>query len=204
MFKKHYITFLIVALSFFGMVSQKQNQQPNQEILVQFTGNTLESGAVDYVVSEIKEKLQDLGIQQVEVKKEASGALRISYFSDTAVSQIKASLVAEGELKIDFNNTSKSNSTNNPSNTDDLAYNFDVYEIQKSNHSGWDFNAVSISAFDTKSDIYSNTNGFAVAFHLKNENTLTKKRVKSSQYIALAVQHISHKIPEVRAGPFCV
>ncbi|MCB4809578.1 hypothetical protein LG651_15085 [Tamlana sp. 62-3] len=204
MFKKHYISILVVVLSVLGMVSQKQNLQPNQEILVQFSNHTLESVAVDQVVSAIKQQLITLGVQEVEVKKEASGALRISYFSKAAVSQIKASLQTNGDLEINFNSTSKSNPDKGPLKTYDLAYDFDVYEIQKSKHSGWDFNAVNISAFDTKSDIYTNTNGFAIVFTLKNENPIAQKRIKASQYIALAVQHISHKIPEVRAGPFCV
>ncbi|KJD32665.1 hypothetical protein PW52_15645 [Tamlana sedimentorum] len=201
MLKKHYISILIVILSVLGMVSQKQNLQPNQEILVQFSNHTLESVAVDQVVSAIKQQLSTLGVQEVEVKKEASGALRISYFSKAGVSQIKASLDTDGDLEINFNRTSKSNPNKGPLNTDDLAYDFDVYEIQKSNQSGWDFNAVTSSAFDSKSNIYTNTNGFAIVFTLKNENAITQKRVKASKYIAFAVQYIPHKIPEVRAGP---
>lgn len=203
MFKKHYISILVVVLSILGMVSQKQTIVPNQEIVLQFTNVSVETAEVANIVLSVKHKLKELGATQVKVTKDAQGTLRIAYYTASNVSSIKEKLSSEGDLIIDFKKTSNTNSL--PENNEDIACNFDVYEIQKSNGDNWDLNGVNVSNTDFKSDHFFNPNViFSNASILNEANSISKEKLQASKYITLAVIHYPYKTPEVRAGPFWV
>ena len=203
MFKKHYISLLIVVISILGIASQKQVDLPNQEIVVQFDNINVTAEEVNEIISSIKLQLQELGVFEVSISDNNHGELKIAYHSNSDVSSIKNKLVKEGGLTLNLNKKSTKDTNRTPSNNDVVNYDLDVYEIQDYNNN-WDFNGINTSSITSKSDHLFNPNIYfsTEVIAIKN-NSVTRETYKVCSNVALLINEISHKIPEVRAGPIC-
>ena len=83
------ISVLIFSLTLFGVVSQQQILVPNQEIVLQFEDVDLTSKQAENTVAIVKQQLQDLGAENIQVFSLENGKLKITYFSDSEVASIK-------------------------------------------------------------------------------------------------------------------
>lgn len=203
MFKKHYISILVVVISIFGIASQKQAEIPNQEIVVQFDNANVSSDEAESLISSIKLQLLELGVEAVTVTENKQGELKITYHSNSDVSSIKNKLTKEGSLKLDFNKKSQKNTNGTPSSKDIVSYNLDVYEIQDYNNN-WDFNGINATTITSKSDHLFNPNIYLFTQVIAiNNNSVANETYKVCSNVALLINEIPHKIPEVRAGPIC-
>lgn len=200
---RRYIGALIIVLTFLGVVYQQQNTLPNQEIVLQFTDVEVTSVETQNTIALVKEQLQNLGADNIQVKKTEEGTLKITYYSATNVNYIKRSLSEENVLTLDGNLDNQDREPSNlPIENSSISYNLNVYEIQNGNDTDWNFVENSILQIKSDNERLLNPNVFVSVIELddKEENSY-KVAYKISRNIALAIDNMSHNIPEVRAGP---
>jgi preprotein translocase subunit SecD len=203
MLKKWYISTFIIILTLLGAVSQQQTVIPNQEIVLQFTDAEVTPEEVKNTIAIVKQQLQDLGVNNIQVKESEHGKLKITYYSDSDVASIKETFSKEDKLKVDFNSHNQNESSNKfPIDGNTISYNLDVYEIHNGNDIEWNLNGLSVVEFDTKNDRFFDPNSsfYFNPIEVSEDNSI-KLTYKVRKNIALAIDDILHKIPEVRAGP---
>lgn len=197
--KKWYISALVIILAVLGgIVSQEQNQTPNQEIVLQFSDKTVTSNEAQHTITVIKEQLHAIGVHNISVADFEEGYLKISYFSNTDVASIKKILSEEESLKIDQDIPFEL-----PSDKHNITYNLDVYEIQNGYENAFHLSGKLGIEHKADNDRLSNVNTYA---NSKPSNyTVCELKINVAyrfhSHIGIAIDHITHKIPEVRAGP---
>ena len=206
MLKKWYIGTFIIFITLLGVVSQKHAVIPNQEIVLQFTDVTVTRDEVKNTIAIVKKQLQALGVNTIRVREGEHGKLKITYYSDADIASIKETFSKEQKLEIDFKSSHHDKESNQfPLRENTISYNLDIYEIQDGNDTDWDLNGISVVEFDTKSDRFFDPNPHILfnSITVSNNNKIVKLTYKIRRDIAIAIDDILHKIPEVRAGPIC-
>lgn len=200
---RRYIGALIIVLTFLGVVYQQQNTIPNQEIVLQFTDANLASDEAQNTIAIVTEQLQEIGVDNIQVKEGEDGILKITYFSHTDVDSVKNKLSTENGLVLNYNVDNQNKSNHSPDKENSIGYNLDVFEIYKGNETDWDLTANSVIEHKAESDRYFNPNVYFSALELSSsENELCYNvALKTQRNIAIAIDNISYIIPEVRAGP---
>lgn len=200
---RRYIGALIIVLTFLGVVYQQQNTIPNQEIVLQFTDAKVTSVDTQNTIALVKEKLQNLGANNIQVKETVEGTLKITYYSTTNVSHIKKSLSEENSLSLGYNlNNQDKKSSNLPIENSSISYNLNVYEIQNGNNTDWNFVENTILQIKSDNERLFYPNVF-VSIIVSDDKEAGNYKVAYNTFrnIALAIDKASHNIPEVRAGP---
>ncbi|MEM5565215.1 hypothetical protein WNY78_08870 [Psychroserpens sp. AS72] len=197
-----YISILIITLTFLGSIARTQQvATPNQEIVLQFSSINVSTQDTQNAIANLKEQLEVAGVNEIQVQTLSDGQLKISYFSNADVESIKALLSNECDLDLGYVSKSDKQS-HTPSEEKNIAYNFDVYEIQQGDDvSELDGKlALEVKAQDDR--IY-NPNVFASNQDVKIETKecIEKVAYKLSRTVSIATDNNSYKIPEVRAGP---
>lgn len=196
---RRYISALIIILTLLGF-SQLQMSVPNQEIVMQFTDDEVSSDDAQNAIAIVKDHLQTVGVDNIHVIAVGDGSLKITYYSDIDVADIKDILSKEDNLKLGY--TSIDNESSKlPSDEESNSYNFDVYEIQKPSDTEWDFEGTLILELKPDGDRFSNPKVFTSVKEIKVKETIVKVAYKVHYNIAIAIDNTSYKIPEVRAGP---
>lgn len=200
---RRYIGSLIIVLTFLGVVYQQQNTVPNQEIILQFTDVKVTSAETQSTIAIVKTQLQSLGADNIQVKETKEGTLKITYYSDTNVMNIKRTLSEESKIVLDYNlNNQDSEHSNLPIKNNSISYNLDVYEIQKGNDADWNLVANIFLELKSDNERFFNPNVFMSFTDIDDrEENIVKVALKTHSNIALAIDNTSHNIPEVRAGP---
>ncbi|MBP1838918.1 hypothetical protein [Formosa algae] len=200
---KWYIsTFIVTVALFFGVVSQQQKVVPNQEIVLQFSGDVVVQDKTEHTISIVKQQLENIGAENIQVSEAEDGTLKITYYSNSDVEHIKEILSDDDTLEFDDSNSEHQQF---PLNNKDAAvtYNFDVFEIHKA--SDFAFSHAGKVAIELKasSHHYNNTNSHPLLGSTVHVIELPSIKVAYKFYrdIALAIDNNSKKIPEVRAGP---
>ena len=196
---KRYFSALIIILTLLG-VAQQQFSVPNQEIVMQFTDDEVSSDDALNAIAIVKNQLQIIGVDNIQVREVEDGRLRITYYSDIDVASIKD--ILSQEKKIELGYTSQDNESNKiPSDNESNGYNLDVFKIQKGSDSEWDLDGTLVLEFKPDGDRFSNPKVFASNEEIDVEENITKIAYKLHYNIAIAIDNTSYKIPEVRAGP---
>ena len=195
---KRYISALIIILALLGL-SQHQMSVPNQEIVVQFMDDEVSSDDAQNAITIVKNQLQSIGVDNIQVIEEKDGKLKITYYSDIDVASIKDFLYQEKNLKLGY--TSNDESSKSPSDDESNNYNLDVYEIQKPSDTEWDFEGTLVLELKPDGDRFSNPKVFASIEEINVEIDITRVAYKLHYNIAIEIDNTSYKIPEVRAGP---
>lgn len=199
---KWYLSTLIFILALFG-VSQKQNYAPNQEIVVQFADDEVTEAAAQNALEIVKKQLQLAGVDNIQVRELANGALKITYFSSIDVAGIQKIFSEENELDFDYTAFSKENNTNNfPSEENNKDYQLDILEIQNGYETASDFDGYLFELIPEKNrssnpDIYIS----ATLVQIQDAHGVEQSSYQYYKSIALAIQNHKGLIPEVRAGP---
>ncbi len=200
--KKWYIIGFVVILAFLsGVVTQQSISKPNQEIALYFTSNAIDYDEVEEAISDIKHQLEAVGVSNIKITKFDNGEFNITYHSTSKVSDIEQILLNSGEISLNEKHSSKL-----PTDESKSSFNFDVYEIKTVSDSDLNIRGVATSSSSSNKDYKQNleTNFFAnkvpstFTFHKQNETT-TYKFYNQNRFIFSCN---SHKIPEVRAGPY--
>lgn len=196
-----YIAFLVVVLSVFGsLTTDEQTAIPNQEIVLEFDDISIDSELQENTVAFVKQQLQKAGSTEIQVQEIGHGLLKISYFSDSAVEEIKALLDADKSKSLRLSETSKDQRI--PFDDQDVDYRLDVYEIQQS----YELSDIEGQmTFETKWErdrsIHSNhyfTNSEDSDPQLVHNSSVA---FKANTNVTIAIENRSRAIPEVRAGP---
>ncbi|MFD2543633.1 hypothetical protein ACFSSB_14970 [Lacinutrix gracilariae] len=199
--KKWYICTLIIAFALLGYISKEQTAMPNQKIVLQFSNTAISSNEIENTVAIVKKQLVDFGVDNIHVSKIENGQLKITYYSDADVVSIKNKLSNKERLAIDY--TSKNNKDYPKVPVSKDAYNLDVYKIQDAKNASSGFDGKVALEPKIESDRYFNPNVYFSACLLQEEELTAYAQVayKVHTNIAIAIDHTSYKIPEVRAGP---
>lgn len=191
---KWYFGIVITALTFF-VVSQQQITVPNQEIVFQFSDNQATVSQTEKAIQAIKAQLQNIGVKNTQVF-EQNGILKISYYSDITIAEVKSILINE---KLIFNNT-KGTQNDNPL---DSSYNVDVFEIKPTTESGVGFDGKFI--VEAKQE-YTRASQIVLSFSAITESIIqltlpVNVTHKVNTNISISIDKGSFNIPEGRAGP---
>lgn len=199
--KKWYIIGFVVILAFLsGVVTQQHISKPNQEIVLYFTNNTIDYDEVEEAISGIKSKLEAVGVSNIKVTRFDNDGFNITYHSTSKVSDIEQILLNSDEVFLN-----KEHSSKEPTEESKTSFNFDVYEIETVSDNDLNIRGVGTSP-SSKGDYKQNlkTNAFAnrvfstYALYMQKEITAYKFYNKNRFVFSCN----SHKIPEVRAGPY--
>jgi len=193
---------LIAILTLFG-VNQQQKSAPNQEIVVQFVNVQVTSDNAKKAIADVKLQLQLLGADNIQVKESLDGILKISYYIDSDVASIKK-VLAENNVELGFaENNQDEEPLESPINSESNGYNLDVFEIQTSFDSDLDLEGISVVELKPENHRFFSPNAYASIQEIDNTQRINKIAFKVNTHIAIAIDNISYKIPEVRAGPNC-
>ena len=195
--KSWYLGFLVVALTFFG-ISLDKTTSANQQIILKFTNLAISEGETQEVLSFVKQQLSQVAVGDIQIKKSANGDLKISYYSNVAIADIKELFSEKSALFLA--NTVPDNESSKSGKEDYEGYELDIFEIQSPKESVGsegtfvDFKTESVRFYTPNFYSFSETyteitsNSIVVMYH-----TYTT--------IALAIDQGSYAVPQVRAGP---
>ena len=206
MIAKKYFSALIILLTLLGLYKEQVPAQ-NQEIELQFVDSATVSQETEEVIEAIKQQLEALGVENIEVRQTA-GILKIAYYSDENVAEIKKILATEGfglDCKSEEIPTNKK-----PIKFQDYgiadSFKIDIYELQTVSNPYTGIHGKYILALQKNSDKSPNSNPNSYAntnsFHTREFKTIISLAYTESTYIAIPKENVSYEIPDVRAGPF--
>lgn len=201
---KKYIGAIVVILTLLGIANQQQVDVHNQEIVLEFNEANVSGVDADVAISILKEELQHLGVKDFRVVENNDGKLKITYYSNTAVSSVKRILLKKIRSKL---NTSDDEDApfNVPFEDNDVAYNLDVHEIQNGDSTDSRLNGIEVLELKPKTDrlFKPETLASVTTEYSKKEDVNFKVAFNLHKNSLHALQHALQQIPEVRAGPRC-
>ncbi|MDO5971573.1 hypothetical protein Q4Q35_17350 [Flavivirga aquimarina] len=201
---KWYFSALVIALTLLG-VCQKQISVPNQEIVMEFIYDEVTSDEVQDAIAIVKKQLYTLGINNIQVGEKEDGRLKITYYSDVNVARIKQLLSKEKNLELDYASHNQDKEKNEfPFNDSKNSYNLDVYEIQKGADSESDLNGIFVVELKHEYDRFFNPNLYVDIIDGYEKARIVKITYKVRRNIAIAIDDMSHHVPDVRAGPVAI
>lgn len=202
---KWYLGTVIFIFTLLGVVNNNQIPEANQEIVLKFTHLKVSTNEAEKTIDFVKKQLQAIGVENIQVEKQASGALKITYFSTTNAEGVKKILQETALLSLE-NPVSHAHKKPSecPLQNETSTYNLDVFEISKEQPNS-DFGGT--CALEIKQDY----NRFYIpVVIIPTKNTvlnsialLELETCKFQNHVALAITNTPHSIPEVRAGPAC-
>jgi len=94
---KWYISALIFVLAIVG-INLEQVSVPNQEIVLQFIDVEVSLHETQDVIALVKSQLEAVAVDNIKIQDLGNGTLKITYYSDIAVSEIKKIVLGERNL----------------------------------------------------------------------------------------------------------
>ncbi len=195
---------ILVALLVFLGTYLEQTTVTNQQIVIQFSDTDISSEDAEDTIEIVKKQLQGLGVTNIQIGQHQSGKLKITYYSGAAIERIQSILSKEDGFKFDYE--SENNSSNDlPDNTNPKNYELNISEIHNNSNINWDFEGIQIVELNQKSDRNDipKVNTSTKQLNTEYRNSIVNVAIKVNNTVALALDKISYKIPEVRAGPTC-
>ncbi|WP_179005397.1 hypothetical protein [Winogradskyella forsetii] len=192
---------IVILLAFLGTFIE-QTTLPNQQIIIQFSDTTVTAEDTENAIEAIQNKLQSIGVSQIQIGQTEKGQFKITYHSDAEVSHIQAILFQSENFKIAYEDSNRP-SDRLPENQSSNGYELNISEIKTSSKVNWDFDGVQITEINQKTD-HSNPTKVdysGVQIHTKQSNNIINVALLSNNSVAIAVDNRFYKIPEVRAGP---
>ncbi len=192
---KWYVSTLFLLFIYFGAFQEKVSI-PNQEIVLEFVDAKIDQKDIENTIAEVREKLLEVGIENIIINNSKNGTLKISYYSIVHIDNIKEALAEENNLVLnkDSDNREKNENSSN--------YNIDIYEITNETDI---FNSDYKFVFEIKynSDRFSTVDYLALAKNIDQYKTdqLFKVAYKINKNSPFTKDRTSYKEPEVRAGP---
>jgi len=99
---KPHIYIFILILTFLGVASQQQESVVNQELVLHFEDVQITSQEAQSTISTVKDELELLGVDNIQVKSENQGKLIITYYSHVDVVSLKKILSEKQNLKLQY------------------------------------------------------------------------------------------------------
>ena len=200
-----YITGLIIALAFCGVGMEQSTTNPNQEIVVRFNTNSITANDAKVAISEITTRLKAIGVEDVQVSDVFDGKVKVTYYSTLDVAVIKNLLNKQHKLELgDAAFNERDDSSKFPFSSDSNTYKLEVIKIQKDPGSDIGFQGILVEA-KSFSDQYLKPKVSIPASEIDFNPKEDIESIGFSTYskITILTDNITHKIPQVRAGPIC-
>lgn len=208
---KWYFGALLFILALLG-ISQPQVSIPNQEIVVQFSDDAVTVNEAQKAIAIVKEQLQRIGADKIQVRESVDGRLKITYYSDVDVAIIegifstRVPLEASAEVQekgLDLGYASYGEGekpTEFPSEKDPNTYKLNISEIHIGSDAQSDFNGYIVELLESER-LFNPVVSFFVEEIDEERNRIEKTAYIVQRNIALTIDNTKCKIPEVRAGP---
>ena len=201
---KWYVGTLLIILAFIGL-NQEQSKVANQQIVLQFADAETTSGTnLDDALATITTKLEALGISNIEILEDGNKQLSIRYYSEIDASQVGEFLSDVVELPVLYDDINQF-PFDSPEDNLPESYSLEVVDLQQQTDYGLGLNGK--LAFKLNRDYNSYYNPVLFQFNTLTtleQDDITRVAYKIHSVIAIAIDHTSHVIPEVRAGPYWV
>ncbi len=195
---------LLIALAFYG-ISKENATRPNQEIVVQFDANTVNTDDARQAVSEITNRLKQIGVADIHVSELRNGKLKVTYFSTVDVALVKNLISNPNSIPLNDSFPSRSDDApKTPQGENSGTYKLVVIEIQKDYKPGLGFHGVPVELKTVKDQYF--TQLFPLTdcqFNFNLKRTDESVAYKNYRGISFLIDSSFRKIPEVRAGPLC-
>lgn len=184
--------FLIICISFGAF--QKQAVIPNQEIVLEFVDTKTNKNNIESTIADVKEKLLNVGISNISIQNNKNGTLKISYYSNLDIKEIKEILADDCKNLLSEHKKNKEETTSN--------YSIDIYELKvESDISGSHEKSILNTKYSSNRSTTNNTNAFLIKIQSEKANFLFKTNFKASKNNTYIKEKSSCIEPEVRAGP---
>ena len=200
---KIHIGILVLMLTCLGVVSQQQAQKANQEIVFHFMNFDASSTEAQNTISIVRAQLHEIGANQITLSSSDNGTLKISYYSDVDVLNVKEKLWNRMKLRLDFDFENQDSESKHSSNNPKPGFNLDIYEIQSSQQSSSGFDhCVLVKKSEIDRFFEPNSNFDCTSWKSCLDDFTQKVAFKSWIYYEIRINNTSNVFPEVRAGPF--
>ena len=198
---KWYLRSFVILVVLVGLTLE-QIAQPNQQIVVEFAGDSISLYNAQNTIAAVTNKLHDIGAKSIKVKQSANGVLTISYYSTIDTEAVKGMLSSNKEVLEGVASDSSSPKNQAPPFDTSSVYKLDVYEIQQQYDIKPDLNGL-VLTFEGKTHryfiakVYGDIGGNQIA----QQNKITTVSLIAQGAVSLLLTEFSYKIPQVRAGP---
>jgi hypothetical protein len=198
---KWYLRSFVILVVLVGLTLE-QIAQPNQQIVVEFAGDSISLSNAQKTLAAVTNKLQAIGAKSIKVEQSANGVLTISYYSTIDTEAVKGMLSSNKEaLEGVASDSSFPNKQVPPFDTSSV-YKLDVYEIQQQYDIKPDLNGL-VLTFEGKTHRYfiAKVYGAIGGNQIAQQNKITTVSLIAQGAVSLLLTEFSYKIPQVRAGP---
>ena len=198
---KWYLRFFVILVVLIGLTLE-QIAQPNQQIVVEFAGDSVSLSSAQNTIAVVTNKLQAIGAKSIKVQQSANGDVTISYFSTIDTQSIKGMLSSKKELLDGVASSSGTPKKQTPPFDTSSDYKLDVYEIQQQYDIKPDLNGI-VLTFEGKTHRYfiAKVYGAIGSNQIAQQNKITEISFIAQGTVSLGLTEFSYKIPQVRAGP---
>ena len=198
---KWYLRSFVILVVLIGLTLE-QIAQPNQQIVVEFAGDSISLSNAQNTIAAVTNKLQDIGAKSIKVKQGANGVLRISYYSTIDTEAVKGMLSSKKEVLEGVASNDSSPKNQAPPFDTSSVYKLDVYEIQQQYDIKPDLNGL-VLTFEGKTHRYfiAKVYGAIGGNQIAQQNKITTVSFIAQGAVSLVLTDFSYKIPQVRAGP---
>ena len=198
---KWYLRSFVILVVLIGLTLE-QIAQPNQQIVVEFAGDSISLSNAQNTIAAVTNKLQAIGAKSIKVKQGANGVLTISYYSTIDTEAVKGMLSSNKEVLEGVASDSSSPKNQAPPFDTSSVYKLDVYEIQQQYDIKPDLNGL-VLTFEGKTHRYfiAKVYGAIGGNQIAQQNKITTVSLIAQGAVSLVLTDFSYKIPQVRAGP---
>ena len=198
---KWYLRSFVILVVLIGLTLE-QIAQPNQQIVVEFAGDSISLSSAQNTIAAVTNKLQAIGAKSIKVKQGANGVLTISYYSTIDTEAVKGMLSSNKEVLEGVASNDSSPKNQAPPFDTSSVYKLDVYEIQQQYDIKPDLNGL-VLTFEGKTHRYfiAKVYGAIGGNQIAQQNKITTVSFIAQGAVSLVLTDFSYKIPQVRAGP---
>ncbi len=198
---KWYLRSFVILVVLIGLTLE-QIAQPNQQIVVEFAGDSISLSNAQNTIAAVTNKLQAIGAKSIKVKQGANGVLTISYYSTIDTEAVKGMLSSNKEVLEGVASNDSSPKNQAPPFDTSSVYKLDVYEIQQQYDIKPDLNGL-VLTFEGKTHRYFIAKVYGAIGGNQNaqQNKITTVSLIAQGAVSLLLTEFSYKIPQVRAGP---
>ena len=198
---KWYLRSFVILVVLIGLTLE-QIAQPNQQIVVEFAGDSISLSNAQNTIAAVTNKLQAIGAKSIKVKQGANGVLTISYYSTIDTEVVKGMLSSNKEVLEGVASNDSSPKNQAPPFDTSSVYKLDVYEIQQQYDIKPDLNGL-VLTFEGKTHRYFIAKVYGAIGGNQNaqQNKITTVSLIAQGAVSLLLSEFSYKIPQVRAGP---
>ena len=198
---KWYLRSFVILVVLIGLTLE-QIAQPNQQIVVEFAGDSISLSNAQNTIAAVTNKLQAIGAKSIKVKQGANGVLTISYYSTIDTEVVKGMLSSNKEVLEGVASNDSSPKNQAPPFDTSSVFKLDVYEIQQQYDIKPDLNGL-VLTFEGKTHRYfiAKVYGAIGGNQIAQQNKITTVSLIAQGAVSLVLTDFSYKIPQVRAGP---